>query len=64
VSELSQAGVVATCGRGALKAEADEYVASFVDEIDERGARLVVRNGRPRAQRHYRVGHRGDPGPG
>ena len=32
----------------ALKAEADEYVASFVDEVDEHGRRLVVRNGRAR----------------
>ena len=35
----------------ALKAEADEYVASFVDEIDENGKRLVVRNGRARERR-------------
>ncbi len=28
----------------ALRAEADEYVASFVDELDEHGKRLVVRN--------------------
>src|SRR5215211_2813607 len=32
----------------ALRAEADEYVASFVDEVDEDGKRLVVRNGRAR----------------
>jgi putative transposase len=30
----------------ALGAEVDEYVASFVDELDEHGRRLVVRNGR------------------
>ena len=35
----------------ALKAEADEYVASFVDEVDEDGKRLVVRNGRARERR-------------
>jgi putative transposase len=32
----------------ALRAEADEYVASFVDEVDEHGRRLVVRNGHAR----------------
>jgi putative transposase len=35
----------------ALKAEADEYVAAFVDERDEEGKRLVVRNGRARERR-------------
>src|SRR3954454_5749221 len=35
----------------ALKAEADEYVAAFVDEVDEDGKRLVVRNGRGRERR-------------
>src|SRR4051794_15126946 len=35
----------------ALKAEADEYVAVFVDEFDEHGKRLVVRNGRARERR-------------
>jgi transposase-like protein len=35
----------------ALKAEADEYVASFVDEFDEHGKRLVVRNGQARERR-------------
>jgi len=35
----------------ALKAEADEYVASFVDELDEHGKRLVVRNGHARERR-------------
>src|SRR5215203_3444381 len=35
----------------ALKAEADEYVASLVDEVDEDGKRLVVRNGRARERR-------------
>ena len=29
----------------ALEAEVDGYVASFVDERDDRGHRLVVRNG-------------------
>jgi putative transposase len=35
----------------ALRAEADEYVASFVDELDEDGKRLVVRNGLARERR-------------
>ncbi|MDQ3091569.1 MAG: transposase, partial [Actinomycetota bacterium] len=35
----------------ALEAEVDEYVASFVDEADEHGRRLVVRNGRARERR-------------
>src|SRR3954447_5938478 len=35
----------------ALRAEADEYVASFVEERDEDGKRLVVRNGRARERR-------------
>jgi len=35
----------------ALRAEADEYVAAFVDEVDEHGKRLVVRNGRARERR-------------
>src|SRR3954464_15965202 len=30
----------------ALEAEVDVYVASFVDELDEDGKRLVCRNGR------------------
>jgi hypothetical protein len=30
----------------ALEAEVDEYVGSLVDEVDEDGKRLVVRNGR------------------
>lgn len=33
----------------ALQAEADEYVASFVDEVDEDGRRLVRRNGTARS---------------
>ncbi len=32
----------------ALRAEADEYVERFSDELDEDGRRLVVRNGRAR----------------
>ena len=32
----------------ALEAEVDEYVASFTDEVDEDGRRLVVRNGHAR----------------
>src|SRR3954453_20570656 len=35
----------------ALKGEVEEYVASFVDEVDEDGKRLVVRHGRARARR-------------
>ncbi len=35
----------------ALKAEADEYVVSLVEEVDEHGKRLVVRNGRARERR-------------
>ncbi len=35
----------------ALGAEADEYVGSFIDEVDEHGKRLVVRNGRARERR-------------
>ena len=35
----------------ALRAEADEYVERFSDELDEDGYRLVVRNGRARERR-------------
>ena len=35
----------------ALRAEADEYVERFSDEVDEDGHRLVVRNGRARERR-------------
>src|SRR5690242_5040119 len=35
----------------ALRAEADEYVASLVGEVDEHGKRLVVRNGVARERR-------------
>ena len=35
----------------ALEVEVEEYVASFVDERDEHGKRLVVRNGRARERR-------------
>jgi transposase-like protein len=35
----------------ALRAEADDYVARFSDELDEDGHRLVVRNGRARERR-------------
>src|SRR4051812_11109085 len=35
----------------ALEAEVEEYVASFVDEVDDGGKRLVVRNGRARERR-------------
>ncbi len=39
----------------ALRAEADEYVERFSDELDGDGYRLVVRNGRAR-ERHVTVG--------
>jgi putative transposase len=35
----------------ALKAEADEYVERFAEEVDEQGKRMVVRNGRARERR-------------
>ena len=35
----------------ALEAEVDEYVASFNEELDENGRRLVVRNGRAKERR-------------
>ncbi len=35
----------------ALEVEVDEYVGSFVEEVDEDGKRLVVRNGRARERR-------------
>jgi putative transposase len=35
----------------ALRAEAEEYVARFSDELDEDGHRLVVRNGRARERK-------------
>src|SRR3954462_10435065 len=35
----------------ALEAEVDEYVGGFVDERDEHGRRLVVRNGRARERK-------------
>ena len=35
----------------ALEAEVDEYVGAFVDEVDEDGKRLVVRNGRARERK-------------
>lgn len=35
----------------ALEAEVEEYVASFVDELDGDGKRLVVRNGRARERK-------------
>ena len=35
----------------ALRAEADDYVESFVEEVDEHGKRLVVRNGQARERR-------------
>ena len=35
----------------ALEAEVEEYLGAFVDEVDEDGKRLVVRNGRARERR-------------
>ncbi len=35
----------------ALNGEADQYVAAFVDEVDEDGMRLVVRNGHARERK-------------
>jgi putative transposase len=35
----------------ALDAEVEQYVASFVDEVDQDGKRLVVRNGRARERK-------------
>jgi len=35
----------------ALRAEADDYVARFADELDEGGHRVVVRNGRARERK-------------
>jgi putative transposase len=35
----------------ALEAEVAEYVASFIDDVDEHGKRLVVRNGRARERK-------------
>ena len=35
----------------ALRAEADDYVERFADEVDEDGRRLVVRNGRARERK-------------
>jgi putative transposase len=34
-----------------LNAEVEQYVAAFVDEVDEDGKRLVVRNGRARKRK-------------
>jgi transposase-like protein len=34
-----------------LNAEVEQYVAAFVDEVDEDAKRLVVRNGRPRERK-------------
>ena len=47
----------------ALEAEVDQYVASFVDERDEDGKRLVVRNGKAK-ERKLTVGSgdAADPG--
>ena len=47
----------------ALEAEVEEYVGAFVDEVDEDGKRLVVRNGRAR-ERGVTVGSGDGPSPG
>ncbi len=45
----------------ALEAEVEEYVASFAEERDEDGRRLVVRNGKAQgAQADGRLGDAGD----
>ena len=46
----------------ALEAEVEEYVGSFVEEVDEDGKRLVVRNGRAR-ERKVTVGSKHGRGP-
>ena len=46
----------------ALEAEADEYIARLAGELDERGRRLVVRNGHAEAAHDHHCGRpdRGD----
>ena len=50
LDELAREGARRMIG-AALRAEADEYVARFADELDEDGHRLVVRNGRARERK-------------
>ena len=46
----------------ALEAEVEAYVAAFVDQLDERGRRLVVRNGACPAAAGDHSGRRGGGG--
>jgi putative transposase len=50
LDELAREGARRMIG-AALKAEVEEYVERFVEEVDENGRRLVVRNGRARERR-------------
>ena len=50
LDELARAGARRMIA-AALRAEADEYVDRFAEEVDERGHRLVVRNGRARERK-------------
>ena len=50
LDDLAREGARRMIG-AALEAEVDEYIGSFVEEVDEDGKRLVVRNGRARERR-------------
>jgi transposase-like protein len=50
LDELAREGALRMIA-AALEAEVDEYVASFVDERDEDGKRLVVRNGKAKERK-------------
>ncbi len=50
LDDLAREGARRMIG-AALEAEVDAYVASFADELDEEGHRLVVRNGRGKERR-------------
>ena len=50
LDELAQEGARRMIA-AALRAEANEYVERFTDEVDEDGHRLVVRNGRARERK-------------
>jgi putative transposase len=50
LDELAREGALRMIA-AALEAEVDDYIASFVDEVDEDGHRLVVRNGRARERK-------------
>jgi putative transposase len=54
LDELAREGALRMIA-AALEAEVDQYVASFVGEVDEDGKRLVVRNGKAK-QRKLTVG--------